>query len=312
MSAARRWWRRAQAVGPTTMVVLRRWSDDRCSSMSAALAFYAAFSLAPMLVVMIAVASLFFGVEAVQGRLYGNIAALVGSQGAEVVQAMVASATKSGHSGVSGLLSLFATAVGASATFAELNGALDRIWRVQPSSAAMAALIRVRLTSFGLVLGVGFLIVVLLIADAAITFATDVVFGGGVLDPLIGRIQQGLSFGFLWGAFTLLLKVLPDIAVRWREAAAGALTAGLLFTTGKHFFALYLAHAGTANAFGAASALAVLMMWLYFSAAVFLLGAELAAVLAHRDEAVRDARCGPEQGAAQARQTGPRAALERP
>lgn len=282
----RGWSARLRAVGPTTLKVLRRWADDRCSSMSAALAFYAAFSMAPMLVVVIAVASVFFGTDAVQGRLYGNIATLMGAQGAAVVQAMVASATKSGHSGISGLLSLVATVVGASATFAELSGALDRIWRARPPQAAMAALIRVRLTSFGLVVGVGFLIVVLLIADAGITFATQVLFAGGTLAPLIGRIERGLSFVFLCGAFTVLLRVLPDTAVRWGHAAAGGLTAALLFTAGKRLFALYLAHAGTANAFGAASSLAILMMWLYFSAAVFLLGAELAAVLARRDEAV--------------------------
>jgi membrane protein len=267
------------------MALVERWSDDRCSSMSAALAFYAAFSLAPMLVVIIAVASLFFGAEAVQGRLYGNFATLMGPQGAAIVQAMVASASKSGYGGLSGILSLAATVVGASATFAELSSALNRIWRTRPPAEAVVALIRVRLTSFGLVVGVGFLIVVLLIADAAITFATEVLIGGGFLDPLVGWIEHVISFGFMGWAFTVLLKVLPDTPVRWREAVVGGVTAALLFTVGKRLFALYLAHAGTANAFGAASSLAILMMWLYFSAAVFLLSAELAAVVAHRDEA---------------------------
>jgi membrane protein len=287
MNPLLKWQARAKAAGRTAVVVVQRWSDDRCSSMSAALAFYAAFSLAPMLVVVIAVASIFFGVEAVQGRLYGNLAALMGEQGAAIVQAMVASASRSGHGGLSGLLSLGATAIGASAIFAELNAALDAIWRARPFARAMATLIRVRLTSFGLVVGIGFLIVVLLIADAAITFATDVLLGGGFLDPLVGRIERLLSFAFLCWAFTALLKVLPDTPVRWRDAAGGGLASALLFTGGKHLFALYLAHAGTANAFGAASSLAILMMWLYFSAAVFLLGAELAAVLARRDDAGR-------------------------
>jgi membrane protein len=290
VSTPRNWLRRGWTVGRRAVAVVERWASDRCSTMSAALAFYAAFSLAPMLVVVIAVASLFFGAEAVQGRLYGNIAALMGPQGASIVQAMVASASKSGHGGLSGILSLGATILGASATFAELSGALDRIWRARPPAVAVAALIRVRLTSFGLVVGVGFLIVVLLIADAAITFATEVLIGGGFLDPLVGRIEHVISFIFLWWAFAVLLKVLPNTAVRWREAAVGGLTAALLFTVGKRLFAFYLAHAGTANAFGAASSLAILMMWLYFSAAVFLLAAELAAVLAHRDEAGQGAR----------------------
>ena len=290
MKGLRGWLARIPAAGRTAVAVVQRWSSDHCSSMSAALAFYAAFSLAPMLVVVIAVASVFFGAEAVQGRLYDNFALLVGRQGAAFIQAMVASASKSGGGGVSGLLSVVATVVGASATFAELNNALDRIWRARPPEAAVAALIRIRLTSFGLVVGVGFLIVVLLIADAAITFATEVLFGGGLLDPLVGRIERGLTFGFLLCAFATLLKALPDTPVRWRDAVAGGFAAAALFTVGKHLFALYLAHAGTANAFGAASSLAILMMWLYFSAGVFLLGAELAAVLARRDEAVAGSR----------------------
>lgn len=278
--------RQARAAGRAAVAAVRRWSEDQCSSMAAALAFYAAFSLAPMLVIVIAVASLFFGAEAVQGRLYEDFAVLMGHQGAAVVQAMVASASKSGERGLSGLLSVAATMVGASATFAELSSALNRIWRTRPRQAALAALVRVRLTSFGLVVGVGFLIVVLLIADAGIVFATQVLIGGGWLDPLVGRIENGLSFLFLWGAFTVLLKVLPDTPVRWRDGVVGGLIAAVLFSVGKRLFALYLAHAGTANAFGAASSLAVLMMWLYFSSAVFLLGAEVAAVLGRRDEAV--------------------------
>lgn len=255
------------------------WAQDRCASMSAALAFYAAFSLAPMLLVVITVASLFFGVEAVQGRLFSEIQSLAGPEGAIAVQAMLASAWKSRQGGWVGLLSLGAIALGASATFTELNSALDAIWKVPPPPRPVAALIRVRLTSFGLVVGTGFLIVVLLIADAAVTYATDVLLGR-LLHPVAGAIQHLVSLLFLCAAFTVLLKVLPDTPVHWRDAEVGGITAALLFSGGKHVFALYITHAGTANAFGAASSLAVLMMWLFFSAAVFLFGAELTAHLA--------------------------------
>lgn len=277
------WWRaRGRSLIGFVSGVAGGWGDDRCSSMSAALAFYAAFSLAPMLVVIIAVAGLFFGAEAVRGQLFDNIEAIVGRDGAVVVQTMVASAWKARHGGLTGLASVAAIAVGASATFSELNSALNTIWRAHPPARPMAALIRVRLTSFGLVVGTGFLIVVLLIADAAITFTTDRLLGGASLGDLVGWIQRLLSLGFLCLAFSILLKVLPDTPVRWRHAIVGAVASALLFTGGKHLFALYLAHAGTANAFGAASSLAILMMWLYFSAAVFLLGAELAAQLSGR------------------------------
>lgn len=257
------------------------WSDDRCASLSAALAFYAAFSLAPMLLVAMTVASLFFGSAAVQGRVVEEIRAVVGPDGAVAVQAMLASAWKAGQGGWVGLLSLFAIALGASATFAELHNALNAIWKVPPPARAVAALIRVRLTSFGLVIGTGFLIVVLLIADAVVSYATAYLIGG-FLPVVLAIAQQAVALLFLCAAFAILLRILPDAAVRWREAAAGGIAAALLFVGGKRIFAFYLARAGTANAFGAASSLAVLMMWLFFSAAVFLFGAELAAHLARR------------------------------
>lgn len=274
--------RRAASILKLVAVAATSWAQDRCSSMSAALAFYAAFSLAPMLIVAISVAGFFFGAEAVQGRLYTEIQAVVGPQGATVVQAMVASAWKSGLGRWAGPLSLLAIAAGASGVFAELNSALDTIWKVPPTPRAVAALIRVRLTSFGLVMGTGFLVVVLLIADAAIAYMTERLFLQAFVHPVLDVIQHASSLLFLCLAFTVLLKVLPDTHVPWRDAGAGGSAAALLFTGGKHGFALYLAHAGTANAFGAASSLAVLMMWLFFSAAVFLFGAELAAHLARK------------------------------
>lgn len=271
-------WSPVIRVGGAMTTVVGNWIDDRCSSMSAALAFYAAFTLAPMLLIVIAVASVLVGREAVQGRLYAEIGGLVGKDGAIALQAMVASARKAGQGGWVSLASTVATAVGASATFAELHSALNQIWRARPSSHPMVAMLRVRLTAFGLVVGTGFLVVVLLIADAVISYATDFFLGDAALDPVAKAIQRGVSFVILAFAFTALLKVLPDARVAWRHAGAGGVAAAFLFTVGKHAFALYLTYASTANVFGAASSLAVLMMWLFFSAAVFLLGAEVSAL----------------------------------
>lgn len=268
-------------AGATLAAVAGSWSAHRCSSMAAALAFYAAFSLAPMLVIIIAVAGFFYGPEAVQGRLYSDITALVGREGAVALQAMVASAWKSGQGHWVGWFAALGTAIGASATFAELNSALDVIWQAKPPHHAVASLIRIRLVSFGLVVGAGFLIVVLLIADALFTFLVEMIFRSAA-GMLVWVAQRLVAFALLCLAFAMLLKVLPDKPVRWWQAGVGGVAAGILFTAGKQLFAAYLAHAGTANAFGAASSLAVLMMWLFFSAAVFLLGAELAAHLARR------------------------------
>jgi membrane protein len=270
--------RRPTATVQGILKVLHAWSDDRCVPESAAVAFFAAFSIAPMLVVVIAVAGYFFGAEAVQGRLLAEVENVMGKEGAVAIQAMVASAWREGEPGWVGLISVFGVIVGASATFAQLTNALNWIWRVPARKGPVTTLIRVRLLSFGLVLGIGFLMIVLLVLDAALAVAGRAVFPDRESAvPWLQAAQHAFTFVVLFGAFSVLLKVLPDVRVRWRDAMTGALVSTVLFSIGKHFLALYLAHAGTASAFGAAGSLAVIMMWLFFSAAIFLLGAEVAA-----------------------------------
>lgn len=247
--------------------------------MAAALAFYAAFSLAPLLVVVVAAGSIFFGEQAIEGRLYTELESLIGRDAALAAQVVLSNAWRSGQARTLGWLSLAATWLGATATFAELNSSLNTIWHAPPSRRILATLIRVRLISFGLAVGAGFLLVVLLIADAIILYVTEIAFGNDTFGTLIGAIQQAASFSFLCLAFTVLLKVLPDVPVAWRDAFVGGAAGAVVFAVGKHLFALYLAHASGANVFGAASSLAILMMWLFFSAAAFLVGAELAATL---------------------------------
>lgn len=259
--------------------VARAWSADRCFAESAALGFFAAFSLAPMLVVVIAVAGFFFGSDAVQGRLLSEMQAVVGKDAATAVQALVASAWQSGASGWVSYLSIGAVVVGASATFSQLTRALNWIWRAPPIHGAVATLLKIRLLSFGMVLGASFLLIVLLIMDAALAFTGSALLAhrDDLAAPLVFAVRHAFVFIVLFGAFGVLLKVLPEVHVRWRDAGLGALVATILFSVGKHVLALYLSHAGTASAFGAAGSLAVVMMWLFFSAAVFLLGAEVAA-----------------------------------
>lgn len=262
-----------------TFKVLRAWSDDRLVSESAAVGFFAAFSMAPMLVVVIAVAGFFFGADAVQGRLFSEIESLMGKDGAVAVQAMVANAWKMGDPGWVGLISLFGVMIGASATFSQLTSALNWIWRAPAKQGAVAALIKVRLMSFGLVLGTGFLLIVLLIMDAMLSFAGSALLAGreNIAESVVVASQHSITFVVLFSAFSVMLKILPDVPVRWRDATLGAFVATILFSLGKHFLALYLAHAGAASASGAVGSLAVVLMWLFFSAAVFLLGAEVAA-----------------------------------
>ncbi len=266
-------------VWERTHKVLRAWSADRCFAESAALGFFAAFAMAPMLVVVIAVAGFFFGADAVQGRLLSEIEAVVGKDAALAVQAMVANAWKSGSSGWVSYLSVGVVVVGASATFSQLTRALNWIWRAPPVHGAVATLIKIRLLSFGMVLGTSFLLIMLLIMDAGLSFVGSALLAShdNLAAPLVFAVQHAFVFVVLFGAFGALLKVLPEVHVRWRDAGLGAFVATVLFSVGKHVLALYLSHAGTASAFGAAGSLAVVMMWLFFSAAVFLLGAEVAA-----------------------------------
>ena len=254
------------------------FAGDRCTTMAAALAFYAAFSLAPMLVIVIVVAGYFVDADAVQGRLLDEIDALIGADGARVVQAMLANAWKSGKSGLSALISAAGVAVGASVTFAQLNHALNVIWKQQPPQKAWINLVRVRMTSFGMVIGIGFLLVVLLMLDAAVSTAVQGLLGTEEdTRHWISWVQRLTMLGMLTFAFAALMKYLPAQQLRWRDVAIGALATAVLFTFGRNLFGLYLSHAGTASAFGAAGSLAVLMMWLYFSSAVFLFGAQITA-----------------------------------
>ncbi|MFM0057294.1 YihY/virulence factor BrkB family protein [Paraburkholderia phytofirmans] len=257
----------------------KQFAEDRCAAMAASIAFYAAFSLAPTLVMVIAVAGWFFGAEAARGELFNHIHGLLGDQAAAGVQTIVENAHHSGSAGgIAAVISLVTLVIGASATFSSLNSALNIVWpNTGPRSSSVIALVRVRLISFGLVLGVAFLLIVSLVLDTVITFVGKWLWGDSPYIVIGNLLQLGVGLLVLAFAFAGLLKFLPDARVRWRDAFVGGIVAAVLFSAGKKLFALYLAHAGMATSFGAAGSLAVLLMWLYFSAAVLLLGAEFSA-----------------------------------
>jgi membrane protein len=260
----------------------RQFAEDRCAAMAASIAFYAAFSLAPTLVMVIAVAGWFFGAEAARGELFDHIHGLLGDQAAAGVQTIVENAHHSRSAGgIAAIISLVTLAIGASATFSSLNSALNIVWPYTgPRSSSVIALVRVRLISFGLVLGVAFLLIVSLVLDTVIVFIGKWIWGDSPYVVIGDLLQLGVGLLVLAFAFAGLLKFLPDARVRWRDAFVGGIVAAALFSAGKKLFALYLAHAGMATSFGAAGSLAVLLMWLYFSAAVLLLGAEFSAARA--------------------------------
>ncbi|HEY3596138.1 MAG TPA: YihY/virulence factor BrkB family protein [Paraburkholderia sp.] len=257
----------------------RQFIDNRCAAMAASIAFYAAFSLAPTLVMVIAVAGWFFGDDAARGELFRQVHSVLGNDAAAAITTIVQNAHRSGNAGgVAAIISFSLLAIGASATFSSLNNALNVVWPATgPRASSMLALVRVRLISFSLVLGVAFLLIVSLVLDAAITFVGNWLWGDSPYIVIGNLLQLLVGLLVLSVAFAGLLKFLPDAPVRWRDALVGGFVAALLFSAGKKLFALYLAHAGMANSFGAAGSLAVLLMWLYFSAVVLLLGAEFSA-----------------------------------
>jgi membrane protein len=263
------------------MGALKKFGEDRCAAMAASIAFYSAFSLAPTLVMVIAVAGWVFGADAARGQLFHQVNGLLGDQAAASVQSIVENAHRSGGTGIAAVISFVLLAVGASATFSSLNTALNLVWPLTgDQKSSVFALVRVRLISFGLVLGVAFLLIVSLVLDTAIQAVGTWLWGnspfviiGDIVQLVVGLVILSLAFG-------ALLKFLPDGRVQWRDALVGGFVAAILFSVGKKLFAFYLTHAGTANSFGAAGSLAVLLMWLYFSAAVLLLGAEFSAARA--------------------------------
>ncbi|MBV8261390.1 MAG: YihY/virulence factor BrkB family protein, partial [Paraburkholderia sp.] len=261
---------------------LRQFITNRCPSLAASIAFYSAFSLAPTLVMVIAVAGWFFGDATARGELFGQVQKVLGDDAAAAVTTIVQHAHRAGSTGgVAAIVSLALLVIGASATFSSLHSALNIVWPPDGArTSSVMALVRVRLISFGLVLGVAFLLIVSLVLDTAIIFAGQWLWGNSPFVIIGNLVQLTVGLLVLAVAFAALLRFLPDASVQWRDAMVGGVVAAVLFTAGKKLFALYLAHAGMATAFGAAGSLAVLLMWLYFSAAVLLLGAEFSAARA--------------------------------
>ena len=260
------------------------WVDDYAPSMGAALAYYTLFSIAPLLMIAIAVAGLVFGQEAARGEIVAQIQGLIGRDGAIAVQGLLKSASEPAKDIAATLVSLVTLVLGATTVFAELQSDLDRIWRV-PAVAkqnSLWILLRTRLLSFGLVLGLGFLLIVSLLVSAAIA-----AFGKWSYGFFEGReaylhsVNFSISFVITTLLFALIYKLMPRARIAWRDVWIGAAVTSLLFEIGKFLIGLYLGTTSVASGFGAAGSLVVLLLWVYFSAQIFLLGAEFTWVYSH-------------------------------
>lgn len=260
------------------------WKDDNASRLAAALSYYTVFSIAPLLVIVISVAGLVLGEEAVRGEIVTQIGSTVGRDTAEFIETLIANASEpsSGITGaIVGVVTLF---LGASGVFRQLQGALDTIWRVEAAPGrGIRGTIQDRFLGFAMVFGIGFLMMVAFIASAAISVASK--FIGDQLPVPAGWLSVldfVLSFALITVLFAIIFKVLPRVRLAWRDVWLGAAVTSFLFNIGKLLIGWYLGTTGAGSAFGAAGSLIVLLLWIYYSAQIFLLGAEFTKVYANR------------------------------
>ena len=255
---------------------LTSWIDHRAASKGAALAFYTLFSITPILVLAIAVAGYFFGAEAAQGEIVAQVEELTGPNGAQAIQALLAGA----RDPVSGLVATLVASVllllGATSVFAELKGSLDELWGIEkPCPSGFGVLLRTRLLSFGLVLVLAFLLLVSLVVSAALAMLERYAHGMlGSSAAVLATLSSIISFGVIACMFAVIYKTLPEAPLSWRDVWIGAAFTAGLFSLGKFIIGLYLGNSGVASSFGAAGSLIALLLWVYYSAQIFFLGAE--------------------------------------
>jgi membrane protein len=259
------------------------WSDDYAPSMGAALSYYTLFSIAPLLLIVIALAGWFFGDAAVRGELAAGLEALMGEESAKAIEGMIASAARPTEGIVATMVGVVVLLLGATTVFGELQNDLDRIWRapVQRKTGGVWSVLRSRLTSIGMIISIAFLLMVSLVFDAALQLIGRM-WGTGAWQTFAQALNTVVSFGLTTTVFALIYKLMPRARIEWRDVWVGAAVTAVLFTVGKFLIGLYIGRSAVASSFGAAGSLAVVMIWVYYSAQIFLLGAEFTWVYAHR------------------------------
>jgi len=260
----------------------QEWKEDKVSRLAAALAYFTIFSIAPLLLIAIAIIGLVFGDDAAQGTLVGQLQELVGPQVAGILEGIIANAQQDA-AGVS-IINLAVLLFAASGVFAQLQDALNTVWDVEPMPGqGLRQVLQKRLLSFGMVLGIGLILLLSLAASAALTVVTT--FAAGLL-PGFGLLWQLLNFAVSLGVITLLFaviyKFLPDAKIAWGDVWIGAVVTALLFAVGNWALGVYFGNAGVGSAYGAAGSLVVLLIWIFYSAQILLIGAEFTQVYARR------------------------------
>ncbi len=264
----------------------KAFNDDDCMTLGAAMAYYTVFSLAPLLLTVVSLAGLVFGREAVQNQIAGQIQGLIGADAAKQVQTMIANQAGHQSGGIIGtVIGILTLIFGATGAFAALQDALNKAWHVQPDPArgGLKSFLTKRVMSFGMILGVVFLLIASLAVSAALA-AMSTWMGGYLPQGFSAGLGQALAFAVslvvIAALFALILKVLPDGRVTWRDAWVGGGLTSVLFTIGKTALAFYLGKAAPGSVYGAAGSLVVIVLWLYYASLILLFGAEFTKVWA--------------------------------
>ena len=262
----------------------RAWWDDDCTRLGASLSFYTLFAIAPVLLVATAIAGLVFGAEAVRGEIVGQLDHLVGREGALAVQSLLEGAAHRPAGILATVIGSITFLIASTGAFLELQVAFNTIWRVKPRAHGhLYAFVMDRVRSFGLVVAIGFLLLVSLLVTAALAALNAWLFNLSPANALLGNILNTLvSIVVTSGLFAMLLRFLPDVRLRWRDVTTGAVVTAVLFTAGQQLIGLYLGQSTIATMYGAAASMMILLLWVYYSCQILLFGAEFTRVWAAR------------------------------
>ena len=271
-------------LGSVLSKAANAWIDDHAQSMGAALSYYTVFSIAPLLLIAISVAGLVFGQDAAQGAVVGQLQGLIGQNGAQAIQDLLKNVSRPSSGIVATVVGVAVLVIGATSVFAELQDDLNRIWQVPTRKKVSSwwAFLRTRLLSIGMIFAMGFMLLVSLAASAAFdafaAWSTSALAGW---EGLAHAVNFVVSFVLTTALFAMIYRFMPQATIEWRDVGIGALVTALLFTVGKTLIGLYIGKSALASGFGAAGSLAVLLAWVYYSAQIFLFGAEFTWAYAH-------------------------------
>jgi membrane protein len=264
------------------------WIDHNASRTGAALAFYTVFSLAPILLLSIAIAGLFFGQQAARGEIFEQISGLIGPSGAAAVQSVIHNASESGAGTLTTVFSVLTLIIGATTALVELKSGLDKIWEVPPERRqGFWYVVRTRLLSMGVILALAFLLLVSLVISAGLAALERLSRGEHFFNMALEWLNQLFSFLLVAALFGTLYKALPSTRIAWRDVTVGAVVTAALFQIGKYAIGVYLGNSGLASTYGAAGSIVLLLVWVYYSAQIFLFGAEFTRTFAHRFGSMR-------------------------